>query len=352
MAAGKSGTHRRNREWISASVFAIGSIWRGHFLYNVHLKRNASLSSDRRDGERRRMMVYYQKINLDGSNCWRMETEQISVWLSADFGPRVLGLSVPGEENLLASTPEARIPTGDGREYSLRGGHRLWYAPERPETSYIPDDFPPRVREVEGGLEFIQEVDLPTGIQKSWQIKIIPGTAKVEIDHSLTNVGEEAFSLAAWAVTMLRPGGVGLLPFQVEQDDEHGLWPNRQLLVWPYTDIRSEHLQIFNQGLLVSAGMRAGALKVGAPNPLGFLAYRHGEQLFIKESHYRKGELYPDRGASHQIYCNPSVIELETLGPLIKLGPGEAVRHQEIWQVYLKGRWPEQIKAFFDLAEF
>ena len=106
-----------------------------------------------------------------------------------------------------------------------------------------------------------------------------------------------------------------------------------------------------NQGVFVNADMQEGALKIGAPNPLGYLAYRQKDLLFVKESHYQKGKNYLDRGASHQIYCSPDVIELETLGPLTMLEPGEIVSHVEIWGVYSQGNWPQKIKEVFDLID-
>lgn len=82
------------------------------------------------------------------------------------------------------------------------------------------------------------------------------------------------------------------------------------------------------------------------------IAYRQNNQLFVKETHYQHGKNYLDRAASHQVYCNPNVIELETLGRLTKLDPGEAVDHVEIWRVYAEGNWPEEIREIFDLTGF
>jgi len=56
---------------------------------------------------------------------------------------------------------------------------------------------------------------------------------------------------------------------------------------------------------------------------------------------------YLDRGASSQIYCSGDFIELETLGPVVKLAPGEFVEHQEIWQVFPEDDWPLEIKGIF-----
>ena len=295
-------------------------------------------------------MAEIQFDKIHGIACWKMKNAKLALWLSKDFGPRVLGLSYRGKENLLAHLPDAKLPVPGGKKYSLRGGHRLWYAPERPETTYLPDDQPPQVREVEEGLEFIQAIDQPTGIQKSWLIRLAPDDSRVLLDHRLVNRGEKPFRLAPWAVTMLRPGGIGLLPLAQDKVDEHGLWPNRGLIFWPYTDLESKHLQIINHGLLVSATMKEDALKVGTANPQGWIAYSHYGLLFVKKSSYLEGETYLDRGASHQIYCNQDVIELETLGPVTELAPGQAVEHQEIWNVYPQGKWPEKILTIYEKA--
>lgn len=293
-------------------------------------------------------MTGLQLDKFQGIECWKMKNQYLSLWLSKNFGPRVLGLSYCGQENLLAFLPDAKLPIPGGGEYSLRGGHRLWVAPERPETTYIPDDQPPQVEEVEDGLTFIQQVDQPTGIQKSWTIKLAAEDSQVVLDHRLVNQGEEAVEVAPWAVTMLRPGGIGLLPLEEGTVDEHGLWPNRELIFWPYTDLESQHLQLSNQGIFVMADMEEEALKVGAPTPCGWIAYRQDKLLFVKQTSYLEGENYLDRGASHQIYCNPNVIELETLGPVTILAPGQAVDHREIWHVYPEGQWPGDILRIFE----
>ena len=42
-------------------------------------------------------------------------------------------------------------------------------------------------------------------------------------------------------------------------------------------------------------------------------------------------------GASAQVYANPTNTELETLGPLADLAPGEGTDHREDWEVHLVG---------------
>ena len=106
-----------------------------------------------------------------GVDSIRLSNETVSVWISKTFGLRVIGLSINNNGNLLAFLPDARIELPGGDDYYLRGGHRLWFAPEKPETTYIPDNQPVETIVREGSVEQIQPVDGSTGIQKSWEIK-------------------------------------------------------------------------------------------------------------------------------------------------------------------------------------
>ena len=79
---------------------------------------------------------------FEGYQCVRLETRKFSIWITKEVGPRIIGLSLAGGENLMVVLPDAKIPLESGEDYRLRGGHRLWYGPEKPETTYITDDRP------------------------------------------------------------------------------------------------------------------------------------------------------------------------------------------------------------------
>jgi hypothetical protein len=282
---------------------------------------------------------------LDGIRCYRVASDTVALDLAVDFGPRILGCYLlPEEKNILAQLPEAKLVVDGQADYSLWGGHRLWAAPEIPHRTYAADDVPPEITQVSGELTIRQETDR-AGLQKAWRIQLDPGQAKVVISHELINQGSQPIEIAPWAITMLPAGGEALLPLPTGWDDALGLWPNRQLVFWPYTDLASPHLKIYNQQILVRAALQSGALKVGAPNPAGWIAYALDGLLFLKVAQYQEGAHYPDRGASHQIYCGPGVIELETLGPLTSLVPGDGVVHEETWELYPEGSWPDEIAA-------
>ncbi len=59
--------------------------------------------------------------------------------------------------------------------------------------------------------------------------------------------------------------------------------------------------------------------------------------LFVKRAAHDETRQYVDMDASGQVYSHPDFTELETLGPLTDLAPGEAAVHHEDWEVHLVG---------------
>ncbi len=282
-----------------------------------------------------------------GYECLLLRNQSIRLWLTTSLGLRIIGLSFLEGENILAELPEAKIDLPDGRIYHLRGGHRLWVAPERPESTYLPDDRPVKTIQKKKGVLQIQPVDQETGLEKAWVIKVGEAPSVVKIHHRLTNRGEKPVSLAPWAITMLKPGGTGIFPQHTGRVDQHGLHANRNLVLWPYTPVNSPFFQWEDEGIFISASMDEGALKIGFPNPDGWMAYALGGTLFVKRSVFDPRAIYFDRGASSEVYCCKDFIELETLAGYGKLMPGETVQHLETWDMYSQGTWPEQVDELY-----
>ena len=51
----------------------------------------------------------------------------------------------------------------------------------------------------------------------------------------------------------------------------------------------------------------------------------------MKTVGFERGQLYPDRGCNFELYTDPNILEVETLGPLTMLSPGEKTEHVETW---------------------
>lgn len=275
-----------------------------------------------------------EKVKFFDVACVSLKNEALELWVTQSVGPRLIHLSLSGAGNILAELPEATLDCPGAGQLKLWGGHRLWHAPEMQRRTYLPDNQPVTITEITKGVEVVQPTEAPTGIQKSMRITLPDQTAVVVIDHSLKNEGLWPVELAPWAITQLKPGGTAILPQVTGKADPDGLLPNRQLALWPYTDIGAPHIQWGNRYILVKATMTDGALKLGFPNPAGWIAYQVDQTLFVKQAAYQPEAAYFDFGSSSECYCCPYFIELESLGPRTVLAPGQVVTHRETWRLY------------------
>jgi hypothetical protein len=266
-----------------------------------------------------------------GYPCLKLDNGAVSLWLITSAGPRIIGFSLPGGSNVLAELPDLTLPTAENRVYRLRGGHRLWHAPEDRMRTYMPDDLPPAIEEIENGVCAAQPVESMTGIEKQICITIPDERPRAVIEHRLTNHGIWPVELAPWAITQLKPGGMAILP---QPAADTGLLPNRRLALWPYTNINSPHIHWGDRFIFIEANLGDEALKIGWANPDGWLAYAVNNTLFVKEAPYQAGADYFDYGSSSECYCGQAFIELETLGPRVILPPGESTTHREVWSLH------------------
>ena len=74
--------------------------------------------------------------------------------------------------------------------------------------------------------------------------------------------------------------------------------------------------------------------KIGLFNPATRGAYLLNGELFVKRFEATPGEEYPDMGSSFEIFTNESFLELETLGPIRTLQPGDSMDHLEVWSLH------------------
>ncbi len=251
----------------------------------------------------------------------------------ADVGPRIARLfSVRLSINLLAELPEAGRDTPYGR-FRFMGGHRLWHSPEALPRTYIPDQAV-TLQPLVDGVRLSAAVEPGSGIAKAMEIHLAPSNAVVTLRHEIRNNGLWAVELAPWALTMLRLGGTVILPQPVGNLDSDGLLPNRQLTIWPYTNVQDARLQLADDFILVKAQAALPPCKIGYFNPQGWIACWLDGMLFVKRYTPQRAAAFPDGGCNTEMYCNDRFVELETLGPLTQLAPGETSVHEESWELY------------------
>ena len=252
----------------------------------------------------------------------------------AEAGPRIVRLFVAeSDENQLAEMPDVKWETPYG-EYFVRGGHRLWHAPEAYPRSYIPDNSGLVVQETAAGVRLCQPAEADTGIRKSIEVRLHADKPALTLVHELRNDGLWPVELAPWAITQLRLDGVAVLPQQVESLDKDGLLPNRHLVLWPYTHWHDPRLQVGDDYLLIQAQPQPAPCKVGCFNRRGWAGYLRQGVFFCKRFEPLADQPHPDLGCNVEVYCNHRFVELETLAPLCRLEPGQSTTHVETWEFY------------------
>jgi len=247
--------------------------------------------------------------------------------VSGESGPRIIGLEVDGHGELLGST--AVVVDGDAGPVPLIGGHRLWSAPETRATTYVADA-PVLTSELDGGVR-VESNDTGQTLMKVMEVR--PSGSSLIVDHTLVNVSSESVETAAWAITMVRLGGAVVIPVPERGLDEVGLQASFALVAWPYSDPADPRLTFDKSGARISVE-EGPTFKVGVSSLLGRVEYVLGDLRFTKTIEpYDPTERYADLGAVIQVYVGSGFCEIETLGPLRNLTPGDSVTHREVWEV-------------------
>ena len=258
----------------------------------------------------------------------------LSLEVLAEAGPRIVRLKLNGsDENLLAETPDFKWATPYG-DYYLRGGHRLWRAPEMERYTYVPDNAGVTIEELAEGARLCGPLEIDSGLRKSIEVRLHSDRAAATLTHQLRNEGTASIEVAAWAITQLPLGGLALLPGRATQAVDFKHSPDRHLVLWPHTHWQDPRLRLGDEYILVESRTEAAALKVGSWIDRGRIAYWRAGMLLVKHFTPQRDRAYPDRGCNVEVYCDDHFIELETLGPLCCLEPGQTIEHTEVWELH------------------
>jgi hypothetical protein len=266
-----------------------------------------------------------------------LKNDHLQVEVLKDAGPRIVRLTPAGTDlNLLADQFGVvwDVPTG---KFIPFGGHRLWRAPEVPEITYLRDDTGCSAESIPDGLCLSHDSHGAASYRRILEIRLNPHTAKLTLIHRIQNLGQDYLIAAPWAITQCRMGGRAWLPMTAEKINGSDYTPNRSLVLWPYTDLKDERLIISGAGVEVKGSPKVEALKVGLYSKRGWAAVDFAEGwTLVKRFTVGAGSDYADLSANVQCYVRDLFIELETLGELKKLAPGESVEHVEEWEI-IKG---------------
>lgn len=265
-------------------------------------------------------------------NCVEVSNGIVDLIATTDVGPRIIRFGFVGKENEFHEFSEDMGKTG-GEKHRFYGGHRFWHAPEHPVRTYQPDNEKVAWEKKKSGIVLTQNTESLTGIKKEVEIKMAPDSAKVTVLHRLTNMGLWEVELAPWALTMMAVGGTEVIPLNTRQT---GLLPNGNISLWPYSGMNDKRVYWGEKYIMLTQDENIDrSFKIGLANESGWAAYaNHGRLFVIRFEPHEYGFEYPDYNCSYESYTDARFLEMETLGPLTLLAPGEAIEHIETWYLY------------------
>lgn len=266
-------------------------------------------------------------------HCTQLERDGLRFIVTNDVGPRIIECSLEGGPNLFKEF-EDQLGRTSGDEYLLFGGHRLWLAPENHPRSYALDFSPVHVEPLPGGARFIQREEPENRITKSIDVELLGGH-RARITHAIRNGNPWPIELAPWAMTLMAAGSRAIVPQEPYLPHPEYLDPVRTLTLWGYTRMDDPRLDWGRHFMQLREDASVDwKFKLGVQNRQRWIAcWVHG-WLVIRTFGFDPLARYPDAGCNCEIFTMPGFLEVETLGPLQLLQPGQDVRHEEIWHFW------------------
>lgn len=276
--------------------------------------------------------VKVERVTYQGwANNLRLSNGTVELICTLDVGPRVLRYGYVGGANVFKEYADQLGKAGEP-SWQMRGGHRLWHAPEDLKRTYELDNAPIAWKQLaSGGIRLTQTVEPLTGIQKELDITLDASGTGVKVVHRLRNTNLWEIDLAPWALSVMAPGGTEIIPLPPKTPHPQGLLPNQQMILWPYTDLGDTRWTWGAQFILLRQDAEQGPNKIGLAHKLGWVAYLNQGVTFVKVLPYSEGRSYPDNGCNFETFTNQEFLEIESLAPITRTAPGKSVEHTERW---------------------
>ncbi|MBQ2696648.1 MAG: hypothetical protein IJF61_05040 [Clostridia bacterium] len=293
-------------------------------------------------------MVTKKEIQYEGyGRCLEIANDLVRLVVTLDFGPRIIRYSFLDGENILfedkdrvfsEANPNMDNVFGEGSVWYIYGGHRLWTSPEDNPRTYYPDNDPVSYELTDNGAVFMPPVQKYTQYGYTIRVSLHENTTEVTVDHGVTNHGPWDITLSPWPITVLSPGGTEIVPQPVWQT---GCAPKLKMAFWDYVKMTDKRLVWLNEYITLKQDPQGDdRMKFGINSQHGYAMYFNHGDMFLKQFSPKQDGNYPDGGMSFETFTNPLFLEMETLGELTTITPGNTTWHTETWSLH-KADLPE-----------
>lgn len=263
-------------------------------------------------------------------NCLFIDNGILEIGIPLEFGLRIGHFSFCGEENVFFEQPKDMQDYTTEAGWKIRGGHRLWLAPEH-DNDYYPDNDPITYRIEKDTVILTQKADPLWKVIK--EICLSFDKDRVHVLHRITNIGQEPLTCALWAISSVAYGGTQTINFERRDD---GMDPWHRICMWDYTNLGDPRVTYTRDQIVIRHLPIDDRYKIGVGHPYGPVYYENSNTVFVKHFSVLPGEVYPDANVSYETFCSRHMMELESLSTLETVLPGQSKEHRETWELLHK----------------
>ena len=268
----------------------------------------------------------------------------IEAYVTVDVGPRIIRFGYVGGQNFMQDNrnevgfrdgEEFESFFGKGKKWENLGGHRIWTSPEAFPDTYYPDTTPVKYELLKNGAVFTPDVERETGLAKELQVTMSDSSDEINVTMRVKNISECDKEFAIWGLTVSSKGGTLIVPMNT---NDTGLLANRNISVWPYTDMSDDRIYWGKKYVTLRHNSNAvNPIKLGFDLNDAKLYYVLGNEVFTKSYEtLHPTAKYPDNNCSFETYTCDVFTEVESLGELKTVKPNETSVLTENWKLSKK----------------
>lgn len=180
------------------------------------------------------------------------------------------------------------------------------------------------------------------GLQFKRDITLYKGTSRVKVVMTMYNKGQQSMTHGIWDITQSLCSNNDLADLEnfwvyFQRYQQSTLGGNKGFVQYENaaTGAAAQWIPDAAPGNIMGAQFKKLRGKIGADCRAGWICFndRYDAYAYVKTFNYQNGKSYPDSGASVQVYTYPNMnmLEVEVLGPLSTIAPGDSVTLEENW---------------------
>lgn len=269
-------------------------------------------------------------------HCALLEYDDIEMYVTLDYGPRIVSVRKHGMPNLLYHQPDP--------EFERNHGHKMRITLEKSTNGIYCDNSPVRYSPLTDGVSFVQTLSDPVHLELRMDIVFETDIGSFMVVHSVLNQSLEDQKLSIYTETPFQNEGFVFIPQSNIREADR---PSRILSLWNNCRWNDKRLFIGNQYVtvhnikpereragefqLIGGDLIESRLKIGVNNTAGFCGYIEGKHALIKRYAHNRNALYPFNSCSAFATANDGYLSIQNTSPFYMISPGETARFIESW---------------------